>query len=106
MGRSKPHPLAITPTPTQPTSATAKVPIISNSTTTTLTNNSISKKEEEEGTHHIRQQNLLVLHQDFTLVCRIGGEFAAGIDDPSDVLFRYVNCLHFIGEGKNDAEHV
>ena len=56
--------------------------------------------EEEEGTYHIRQQNLLVLHQDFTLVCRIGGEFAAGIDDPSEVLFRYVNCLHFIGEGK------
>ena len=40
-----------------------------------------------------------LLYQDFTSVCRFGGEFEADADDPNKVLFRYVNCPKFLKEG-------
>ncbi|KAL9179362.1 hypothetical protein ACHAXT_008652 [Thalassiosira profunda] len=51
--------------------------------------------DDEEGSYKIGQ----LLDQDFTLVCRFGGEFAGDADDPSKVLFRYVNCPNFVKEG-------
>ena len=56
---------------------------------------SLNEWEDEEGTYKIGQ----LLSQDFTLVCRFGGEFAGDDQDPSKVLFRYVNSPKFLNEG-------
>jgi len=55
----------------------------------------LNKWYDEEGIYNIGQ----LLIQDFTLVCRFGGEFQYDTDDPSKVLFRYVNCPNFINGG-------
>jgi len=57
--------------------------------------NKLNKWYDEEGIYNIGQ----LLIQDFTLVCRFGGEFQYDTDDPSKVLFRYVNCPNFINGG-------
>ena len=52
--------------------------------------------DDEEGSYnHLN----LPLTNDFTLICRFGGQFANDINDPSKVLFRYVNCPNFLKEG-------
>eukprot|EP00986_Skeletonema_menzelii_P020891 scaffold32620_cov131-Skeletonema_menzelii.AAC.3 len=56
---------------------------------------SLNQWDDEEGTYKIGQ----LLSQDFTLVCRFGGEFAGDDQDPSKVLFRYVNSPNFMNEG-------
>eukprot|EP00985_Skeletonema_marinoi_P008430 scaffold3816_cov124-Skeletonema_marinoi.AAC.2 len=56
---------------------------------------SLNEWDDEEGTYKIGQ----LLSQDFTLVCRFGGEFAGDDQDPSKVLFRYVNSPNFLNEG-------
>ncbi|KAL7542696.1 hypothetical protein ACHAXR_011993, partial [Thalassiosira sp. AJA248-18] len=56
---------------------------------------SMNEWDDEEGSYKIGQ----VIDQDFTLVCRFGGEFAEDADDPSKVLFRYVNCPNFLRDG-------
>jgi hypothetical protein len=56
---------------------------------------SLNEWDDEEGTYKIGQ----LLNQDFTLVCRFGGEFAGDDQDPSKVLFRYVNSPKFLNEG-------
>jgi hypothetical protein len=59
---------------------------------------SLNEWDDEEGTYKIGQ----LLCQDFTLVCRFGGEFAGDDQDPSKVLFRYVNSPKFLSEGNFD----
>ena len=59
---------------------------------------SLNEWDDEEGTYKIGQ----LLNQDFTLVCRFGGEFAGDDQDPSKVLFRYVNSPKFLSEGNFD----
>ncbi len=56
---------------------------------------SLNEWDDEEGVYRIGQ----LLSQDFTLVCRFGGEFAGDDQDPSKVLFRYVNSPNFLNEG-------
>lgn len=56
---------------------------------------SLNEWDDEEGVYKIGQ----LLSQDFTLVCRFGGEFAGDDQDPSKVLFRYVNSPNFLNEG-------
>ena len=56
--------------------------------------------DDEEGSYTVGK---LWLHQDFTLVCRFGGEFASDANDPSKVLFRYVNNPNFL-KGEESLE--
>ena len=63
-------------------------------------NNNNNNWEDEEGYYKLSN---IILKQDFTLVCRFGGEFACDADDPSKVLFRYVNNPHFIYGGDNSG---
>ncbi|KAL3809258.1 LOW QUALITY PROTEIN: hypothetical protein ACHAXA_007325 [Cyclostephanos tholiformis] len=56
----------------------------------------LNKWDKEEGSYTVGE----LLSQDFTLVCRFGGEFANDGDDPSKVLFRYVNNPNFLSGGE------
>ena len=56
---------------------------------------SLNEWDDEEGIYNIGQ----ILSQDFTLVCRFGGEFAGDDQDPSKILFRYVNSPKFLSAG-------
>lgn len=54
--------------------------------------------DDDEGSYDIHQ----ILNRDFTLVCRFGGMFARDADDPTKVLFRYVNSTKFLKGGEYD----
>jgi hypothetical protein len=56
----------------------------------------LNKWDNEAGSYTVGK---LLLSQDFTLVCRFGGEFASDAEDPSKVLFRYVNNPNFLSGG-------
>jgi len=58
----------------------------------------LKKWDDEEGSYTVGK---LLLRQDFTLVCRFGGEFASDANDPSKVLFRYVNNPNFLNGEKS-----
>jgi hypothetical protein len=58
----------------------------------------LNKWDDEEGSYTVGK---LLLRQDFMLVCRFGGEFAGDANDPSKVLFRYVNNPNFLREGES-----
>ncbi|KAL7522550.1 hypothetical protein ACHAWX_007259 [Stephanocyclus meneghinianus] len=56
----------------------------------------LNEWDDDEGSYNIGQ----ILNRDFTLVCRFGGKFAQDADDPTKVLFRYVNSTKFLKEGR------
>eukprot|EP00956_Cyclotella_meneghiniana_P007028 scaffold9485_cov69-Cyclotella_meneghiniana.AAC.5 len=55
----------------------------------------LNEWDDDEGCYNIGQ----ILNRDFSLVCRFGGMFAQDADDPTKVLFRYVNSTKFLKEG-------
>eukprot|EP00804_Cyclotella_cryptica_P000890 CCRYP_001117-RB/>CCRYP_001117-RB protein AED:0.15 eAED:0.22 QI:0/1/0.78/1/1/0.92/14/0/3367 len=55
----------------------------------------LNEWDDDEGSYNIGQ----ILNRDFTLVCRFGGKFAQDADDPTKVLFRYVNSTKFLKDG-------
>ncbi|KAL7503452.1 hypothetical protein ACHAXN_001244, partial [Cyclotella atomus] len=56
----------------------------------------LNEWDDDEGSYGIGQ----ILNRDFTLVCRFGGRFAQDADDPTKVLFRYVNSTKFLKDGE------
>ena len=56
----------------------------------------LNEWHDDEGSYNIGQ----ILNRDFTLVCRFGGKFLQGVNDPTKVLFRYVNSTKFLNDGE------
>jgi Subunit CCDC53 of WASH complex len=60
-----------------------------------LSSNDSAQWADEEGFYKVNR----ILEGDFCLLCRFGGIYAADMDDPSKVLFRYANSIGFLNSG-------